>query len=86
LRGARVHVSRTGITPFSGGKKGVAPYAHELQLAGLEPATGINVACPFHIGAPQIAHSRQVTGLNLYDDLRPGLYRIPIFYKFLPVN
>jgi hypothetical protein len=45
---------------------------------------GVPVACTIWAGVVQAAHSRQPEGLELYDDLRPGSYRITLFYRPVP--
>lgn len=42
---------------------------------------GVPVACTIWAGTVQLAHSRQPEQLELYDDLRPGSYRITLFYR-----
>jgi hypothetical protein len=42
---------------------------------------GVHVACAIWAGVVQAAHSRQSEQLELYDDLRPGSYRITLFYR-----
>jgi hypothetical protein len=41
----------------------------------------VPVACAIVAGVVQAAHSRQPEQLELYDDLRPGSYRITLFYR-----
>jgi len=45
---------------------------------------GAPVACTIWAGGVQAAHSRQPEQLELYDDLRPGSYRITLFYRPVP--
>jgi hypothetical protein len=45
---------------------------------------GVAVPCSTTAGIPQGPHSHDPQSLILYDDLRPGLYRITMLYKFLP--
>lgn len=45
---------------------------------------GVPVACTIWAGVVQAAHSRQPEQLELYDDLRPGSYRITLFYRPVP--
>lgn len=45
---------------------------------------GVPVACMIWAGTVQAAHSRQPEQLELYDDLRPGSYRITLFYRPVP--
>ena len=45
---------------------------------------GVPVACAIWAGQVQDAHSRQPEQLELYDDLRPGGYRITLFYRPVP--
>lgn len=45
---------------------------------------GVNVGCSIWAGAVQAAHSRQPEQLQLYDDLRPGSYRVTLFYRRVP--
>ncbi len=44
----------------------------------------VNVACAIWAGEVQDAHSRQPLELALYDDLRPGTYRITAYYRPVP--
>jgi hypothetical protein len=45
---------------------------------------GVNIACAIWAGEVQDPHSRQPVGLALYDDLRPGTYRITLYYRPAP--
>jgi hypothetical protein len=45
---------------------------------------GVNIACAIWGGHVQDAHSSQPLGLALYDDLRPGAYRITLYYRLVP--
>src|SRR5579859_5867553 len=45
---------------------------------------GINISCAIWGGRVQDAHSPQRVGLALYDDLRPGTYRITLYYRLVP--
>jgi hypothetical protein len=45
---------------------------------------GVNIACAIWGGEVQDPHSRQPVGLALYDDLRPGAYRITLYYRPAP--
>jgi hypothetical protein len=45
---------------------------------------GVNIACAIWGGHVQGAHSSQPVGLALYDDLRPGTYRITLYYRLVP--
>jgi hypothetical protein len=47
---------------------------------------GVNVACAIWAGRVLSAHSRQTVGLQLYDDLRPGSYRITLDYRLVPTH
>src|SRR5436305_297354 len=55
---------------------------HGWQL--VRRSHGVPVACTIWAGVVQGAHSRQPEGLELYDDLRPGSYRITLFYRPVP--
>lgn len=45
---------------------------------------GVNIACAIWGGRVQDAHCTQPAGLALYDDLRPGTYRITLYYRLVP--
>jgi hypothetical protein len=45
---------------------------------------GVPVSCTIWAGVVQAARSRQPEQLELYDDLRPGSYRITLFYRRVP--
>lgn len=55
--------------------------------SGWRPITqteGIPVPCRIAYGVVQAARSRQSDELPLYEDLRPGSYRITLFYRPVP--
>jgi hypothetical protein len=45
---------------------------------------GVQVPCPLSVGFPLNAQRLDRSSLILYDDLRPGTYRITMGYKILP--
>jgi hypothetical protein len=45
---------------------------------------GAKVACSIRVGEVQASPSRQPLDLVLYDDLRPGAYRITLYYRPAP--
>ncbi len=45
---------------------------------------GVRVALPIGFADVQRPHSTQVTTLILYDDLRPGIYRVSLYYRVVP--
>ena len=45
---------------------------------------GVPIGCTVRAGEVQAAHSRQPEQLQLYDDLRPGSYRITLYYRAVP--
>jgi hypothetical protein len=44
----------------------------------------VNIACAISGGEVEGPHSRSSVGLALYDDLRPGMYRIILYYRPVP--
>ncbi len=44
----------------------------------------VNIACALSGGEVEDPHSRRSVGLALYDDLRPGIYRITLYYRPAP--
>lgn len=45
---------------------------------------GARVGCPLRLGSPQSPHTPAAVGLILYDDLRPGTYRITLWARLIP--
>jgi hypothetical protein len=79
-----VTIINAGARPIYRSLRFVLERRTSRGLKAIDRSDGVRVAFPIWTGVVQAAHSREPEQLPLYDDLRPGSYRITLFYRPVP--